>query len=428
MSLLKRSAKKGQAMMIAAIFFLIISLIFVVGVMGPILTDMNIAETLVLSKGSYYASEAGMEDVIFRLKQGYAVSSIETVTINDVTASTTVTDISGSKQVDSIGNQYEYYRKARTTLTTGSGAAFHYGVQAGAGGVELNNSSFISGNLFSDGPITGSGNLIKGDAISTGVNGLIDNIHATGSAYARTIQDSTVDKNAYYQIISGTTVGGTSYPGSVNQATGTMPIPDSQIEEWKDAALAGGVINSPCPYNISSAVTLGPKKINCDLNVSGSGVLTLAGPLWVAGNISISNTSDVRIQSSLGAQSVAIIADNPAQPTSGGTINLSNSVEFFGSGSSNSYVLMASMNKSASQGGSVNAISISNSANGALLLYAPYGLVQLSNSVSLREVTAYKIRTSNTAEIIYQTGIANLLFSAGPGGGYTITSWKELEQ
>ena len=41
-------------------------------------------------------------------------------------------------------------------------------------------------------------------------------------------------------------------------------ISDEQIEEWKQVALDGGIISSPCPYKITDAVTIGPKKIACD--------------------------------------------------------------------------------------------------------------------------------------------------------------------
>ena len=70
---------------------------------------------------------------------------------------------------------------------------------------------------------------------------------------------------------------------------------------------------------------------------------------------------------------------------------------------------------------------MSNSVVGQVLLYAAHGRIDLSNSVQLREVTAYKLNLSNSAQVIYQTGVANLLFSSGAGGGYTFGSWKETQ-
>ena len=58
-----------------------------------------------------------------------------------------------------------------------------------------------------------------------------------------------------------------------------------------------------------------------------------------------------------------------------------------------------------------------NSASGDILVYASHGEVHLKNSVSLEEVSAYKIRLSNSAQVIYKTGLANLLFlPARPAG------------
>ena len=51
----------------------------------------------------------------------------------------------------------------------------------------------------------------------------------------------------------------------------------------------------------------------------------------------------------------------------------------------------------------------------------------LSNTISIKEASAYKIQLSNSAKIIYETGLANLLFTSGPSGGYSIESWREQE-
>ena len=139
--------------------------------------------------------------------------------------------------------------------------SFSFGVQAGNGGVFLENSSSVRGNVYSNGPVTGqNNNIVRGTIVSAGPVGLIDGAYATSSGYAHTIQDSTLDGNAYFQTISNTTVGGTQYPGSADQPTTTLPISDELVEEWKAAALLGGTHTTPCPYVISTSVTLGPRK------------------------------------------------------------------------------------------------------------------------------------------------------------------------
>jgi hypothetical protein len=62
-----------------------------------------------------------------------------------------------------------------------------------------------------------------------------------------------------------------------------------------------------------------------------------------------------------------------------------------------------------------------------LLVYAGHGKIVLQNGISLREVTGYRIEAQNSAEIIYESGLANILFTTGPSGGFTLSDWNEVE-
>ena len=277
--------------------------------------------------------------------------------------------------------------------------------------------------------VTGSGgNMILGDVVSAGSSGLVTQINASSSIYARTIGDSLAGGNAYFKNISNTTVLGTSYPGSADQATTSMPISDEVIDQWEADAEVGGVITTPCPYKItgSSVVTLGPVKINCDLEVSNSSTLYLGGMVWVKGNVTLSNSGTIQIAPSIPGRTAAIIADDPANRSAGSTIKISNSTSYLGSGT-NSYVMLVSRNTSAQNGGGVKAIEVSNSVSGKLLVYAPHGEILLQNSASIKEVTAWRTRLQNSATVIYETGLANLIFTSGPSGGYQIGTWGEVE-
>lgn len=297
----------------------------------------------------------------------------------------------------------------------------------------MNNTSSVSGNVYVNGPITGGGNVITGDVVSAGASGLIDNLTVMGTARAHSIKNSTVMQDAYYGCATnaGTcfvnnNVTGTKYPNSPDEPNTALPISEEDLDAWEASAASGGTISNPCPYIITGSVTLGSKKINCDLHVSNNGILTLTGPLWVNGTINFSNSAKIKVSPALGAQSVYIIADKTTNRTSNSYVYLSNTTQFIGSGDPNSYILMISRNNSAATGGGNSAMVISNSVSGNLLLYAPNGRIDISNSVSLKEVTAYKLQINNSAQVVYQSGLANLLFSSGPsGGGYTISGWKE---
>lgn len=423
--------KQGQAMLTMVILFLFISMTIVFGAAVPVLKQVKIAKENYLSKQSYFLAKAGMEDVIYRIETNKQLSSPEVLSLDGQTVSTNVTNTSTGKQITSTGDVGGDIRKIQTNIILGTGVTFHYGIQSGAGGFVLKNSSTVTGNVFSGGPVVGSGNYIYGDVISSGPTGLIDNIHVTGSAYAHTINDSVVDKNAYYVSKSGTTVTGTSYPGSTDQGSSPLPISDDQITEWENDAVAGGIIIDTCDgsgnYSITSNTTIGPAKIDCNLIIKGSGiVVTVAGPIWVVGDITTQTGPTIKMASGLGNLNVPIIADNPSNKTGSGIITIGQSTSFQGSGATGSFVFLISQNNSSEMGGTTDAISMNQGA-AAMVTYASHGQVTLSQSVSLKEVTAYKIVLTQTANVVYDTGLPSVLFSSGPSGGYEITDWTEVE-
>ncbi|MDO8590464.1 MAG: hypothetical protein Q7R65_00615 [bacterium] len=424
---LNPNLQRGQALITAVVFFLIIATTLSMAVLNPVLRQVKQVGDFARTRGSLFTSQSVNEDALYRLRNNMKFVSPSTLSLNGYSATATSTVIVGGIQIDSSGSGFGLIRNIQTHLTSGNGTSFNYGVQVGDGGLILENSSSVSGNVYSNGPITGSGNnLIRGDAVSAKTTGRVSGVHATSSVYANTIQNSTIDKDAYYQTISGSTVGGTSYPGSPDQATSTFPVSDAQIADWESDAAAGGTISSPCPYIIISDTTIGPKKINCDLEISGDPTVTLSGALWVVGSVTIKNTAIMAVSPSLSGKSVAIIADNPANRTTDSKISLENSAVFQGSGAG-SYVLFVSQNNSAEQGGGEKAVNTNNSVDGDLLVYAGHGEIQLQNSINVKEVTAYRIRLKNSAEVIYETGLANLLFTSGPSGGYVFDKWREVQ-
>ena len=422
---LKSKKCGGQAILTAVVFFMFISMIVVSGAYTVSYKESKLSRDFGTSKKSFFMAESGLEDLSYRLIKGKNYNTTEVLSLDGSSATTTVADISGEKELTATGTASKMIRKSKIKLKNNNGVSFHYGVQVGEGGIVMENSSQVVGNVFSNGPIVGlNSNIVKGDAISAGPAGSVNGTHATGTVYAHSISNSDIDKDAYYITISNTIVDGIKYSGSPDQATSSLPITDAMIEDWKTAA-AVSVINSPCPYNISSNAVIGPVKINCNLKISGSPTVTIAGPVWVVGNIEIDNSPIVKLASSLGANSVAVIADNPANRTTSSKIELANSAEFQNSGTEGSYILFISQNNSAQNGGSEKALTAENSISGEVLVYAGHGEVHLKNSISLREVSAYKIRLSNSAQVVYKTGLANLLFTSGPSGGYSIESWRE---
>ncbi|MSU74307.1 hypothetical protein EXS57_00840 [Candidatus Kaiserbacteria bacterium] len=376
-------------------------------------------------------AEAAMDVAAYQINQNPSYSGESNTSFGDGVFSISVSTIdSNTKLITATGtvpnNQNPLSArtiKAKIGLSSDV-VSFHYGVQAGQGGFRLENSSKIIGNVYSGGSVIGtSQNYIYGDVVSSGASGLVYGIHATSSVYAHTIGNAgtatIVDKNAYYTTKTNTTVTGTSYPGSVDQVSVPLPISDEQISEWEGIAAAGGTATcSGGTYKISSgSVSLGPRKIPCDLEISDNAVITVGGHIWVTGNIVLKNSARINMASSLGAESVAIIADKPTDQLTSSKISVENSVVLQNSGIPGSFIFLISQNKSAETGGSVEAISLENSAS-VMVAYAAHGLIPIENSVSLKEVTAYKVLLENTATVTYDTGLPNVVFESGPGGSW----------
>lgn len=430
----KRKMQGGQAVIIAVLFFLTGSFLVVTGVTSPTLKEISKVRTLMESKQSYFVAESGAEDAIYRLSHGLELSNPEVTTFASSTVSVTNADLSLEEiEIIAIGDNNARIRTVRVLIRTGIGATFFYGVQSDVGGIQLDNNSGVLGNAFSNGPIKGEkSNLIDGDAISSGPLGLIDNIHATGTAWAHTINSSIVDKDAHYQVISNSTVAGTEYPGAPDLATGGLPISDSLIEEWEQIAKAGGIITSSDPlcsggiYVLNSDTILGPVKIECDLEVSGnSTLLTLAGNVWVEGNIIFKNSPTITTDLALGAKSVVMITDDPTDRATGSTIEIQNSF-FVDHSFEGSHILLISQNNSNEIGGNNIAIDVKNNAEGDFLVYAGHGEILIQNNATLTEVSGYKIHLKNNSLVLYETGLRNLLFTSGPSGAYVVDSWGEI--
>jgi len=243
------------------------------------------------------------------------------------------------------------------------------------------------------------------------------------------LADTTVDGTARAPAFDDVSAGGSACPNPscivANDPPQGLPISEGIIQEWKDDAAAGGTITGN--YAVSSDVSLGPKKITGDLDLTANNkTLTVTGTIYVQGNMSIGNGSMVRCDPSYASNSCVILND--------GWVHTRNNGIFSGSGSAGSYILLLSA--SACDGASTSppcdtahhnaAIDLHNNADGAIF-YAGHGLINVHNNVTVSELTAYRITLDNNATVTYESGLQNLQFTSGPSGGYEIKHWKETE-
>lgn len=435
MTMLRSTAanyQRGYIVLLALIFAGIFALVGT-ALTGYVTSYDRAERTVVASAQALALAEGALEKAVAQLNANPSYSGEANTALGAGTFTITVATVdSQTKRITATGYIPNSTSPTATKTVkanvgiTNSSIAFHYGIQAGDGGFRMDNSSKVVGNVFSSGSVIGTNqNYIYGDVISSGASGLVYGIHATSSVYAHTIGNSSkstiIDKDAYYATTkTNTTVTGTSYPNSPDQATTSLPISDAQISEWETLAAAGGTATcSSGSYNISSGTaSLGPIKIPCNMNISGSSVVTINGHIWVTGNITVQNSAVMKMAAALGANNVAVIADNPANRLTSSIIKVQNSATFQNSGTAGSFVFLISQNNSAETGGDEEAFELSNSVS-ALVAYAAHGLIPLANSVSLKEVTAYKINLKNTAQVTYDTGLPSAVFQSGPGGSWS---------
>jgi Tfp pilus assembly protein PilX len=262
----------------------------------------------------------------------------------------------------------------------------------------------------------------------------IDKVIVGGSAYANNIKNSTITNEAHYQTIINTTAG-SYHLETQDYEIMAMPISDGNINDWKSTASAGIDLSYLCN---ASGTELNPIVLNTGYMECGSsgfqgdGAMVLNGTVWVKGDITFGTNTAMKLSSSYGERSGVLIADStdPAK----GKITIGNNSPICGTQgytatnppdcnpSNGTYILILSTHT----GYTDNAITIANNSNGAIY-YAHNGMAQVSNGAKVKEVTAKKLLLKQNAEVTYEQGLANANFSNGPGGGWVINSWNEIE-
>ncbi len=280
-----------------------------------------------------------------------------------------------------------------------------------AGGYTSGNGKY-SANWNANTPVWNDvGGDLNFQAWMGGVVTSLSGVTVNGTARANTMTGCTVLGDAHYATTNTCAVGGATYSGQPDSAPQAMPISSAQISNWKQTAEAGGVITGN--YTISTGTTtLGPIKIVGNLTVNST--LNLTGPVWVEGDITFDNSAILTIDPSLGGTGTVLLADNPANMTGSGYINLLNNVTLSGNGNAGSFPLVISTKSSGT------AINLSNNVSGGIF-YSANGVIDVSNNVTAQQLTGYSISLSNNAIINYTSGLASAGFSNGPGGSWQFT-------
>lgn len=269
-----------------------------------------------------------------------------------------------------------------------------------------------------------------------------------GNVLAHTIDNSTIAKHACYNSLLNTvranagasTCAAGAYVNDCNSGfpadaapychvtdPAYLPTPpefviqDAEITDYEDQAVnLGGTFTCPSsPHNLSG--NIGPRKIICDKVIINSNV-TLTGGLWIDGNLEISGNPIIRLDPAYGSNDGYIIVDRRNDRVNFGSIDIQNN-PYIQDIAGDAYIMLLATNKNLTETNNAQgypyAMNLRNSPLGKIILYAPYGVVNIENSAAFKEVTAHKIIMRNSSHIDYETGLASTIFTSGPGAAWT---------
>lgn len=367
---------KGQVMIISIIFLAVV-LILSSSLFANVTHFVNFGSKSILKEQTNSLAEAGIERALWQLNQTAGAYTGETSTaLGEGTFTTTIQNKTGNlKTITATGYiPNSANAKAKRTIKldaeiTTSTISFNYAVQVGDGGLVMQNSSTIVGNVYALAPINGvRANSITGEAWSTS-----------------TITPSNI---AAVSI----------HPNQTNPP----PMPTVDYDYFKTGAENGGTVNCTGTLNISGSI--GPKKyVGCNITISADA--TINGVIYIeGGNLEISGPqTDLDVSDSLGSYGTAIIATGTAY------ITQANVNPNFGGG----YLMVVSRSTSSS------AMTLDSHGANALFV-ALEGRIVLSNNTDANAVIAKTMLTQNSAIITYQAGLASAQFTTGPGGSWQL--------
>lgn len=241
------------------------------------------------------------------------------------------------------------------------------------------------------------------------------NAHIFGNAYANTLEDLNIGKDAYYQVENNITVSGSNcnnnthcHPNSTDPVSQVMPLSDTNIEQWKLLAENNGVQTgdiTTCPSSLPSAKYIG------NVSLPGNCTVTVDSPIWITGTLSLSNSDTIKLNPDFKAASGALITD--------GQVTIDTGNKILGSGTAGSYLMLISNFNSRDDPVKRVAINFTNNGNSGIV-YSNLGTVNITNNNTLTEVTAWKLTLGNNVIVEYDQGLAGAFFSSGPSGSFSL--------
>ncbi|MES2985929.1 MAG: choice-of-anchor R domain-containing protein [Patescibacteria group bacterium] len=180
------SQNKGAAVMIVVLFFVILSTTLLVGVSTPIVQQIENSTDFLASKKGYNVADIQAENALYRFNKGKNDAPAD-LSILGSEAIGILTDVNGEKQISVQGVLGEFQRFVTARFRQDTGVAFNYGLQVGTGGLQMSGSSYIVGNVYSNGDIIGNGGsgwyttYVTGSAVAATISNPVAHVQNVGS-------------------------------------------------------------------------------------------------------------------------------------------------------------------------------------------------------------------------------------------------------
>lgn len=378
-NLLLSSANRGQAALLAVIFFVALTLAMLGGFSALAFAELRAARVAERSKQSYVFAEGALEDALYRVRSGMQVAETLTYADGVLRATSAVTDTIDGKLVVVIAAQPLAERSVAAALSPPVPTVFNYASQVGDFGLEMFSSTVINGNVFTNGNILGfSNSRINGDAMAAG----------------------TISSPA--PIITGAR--------SEKVAAVALPVIDTAYWEAQ-ANINNNPINGDAQYNGGSH-TLGPRRINGNLTLNDGAQLTITGPLYITGDLSLGSNTVIGLDASFASSSKVALVE--------GTINFDINASAVATGASPpGYLILVSLR-------SGDAIELNANTQVAAIPYAPNGWVSMNSNSNTTAIAGRGIRLNSNARLNYDLGLLNVPLHQGTTPeNWIIGQWGE---
>lgn len=156
--------EKGQAFLAAVLLILFAMLTLITLASALALRSARISEIDFKSKRSYFLSESGVEDAVYRLKRGKNLPASYVLSLYGANTTITVSDTGfGLKDISSAADLANLHRSSKVAMRQWVDVSFPYGLQVGYLGLDMEDKSGVLGSVYSNGSVTG-----KNQASTTG--------------------------------------------------------------------------------------------------------------------------------------------------------------------------------------------------------------------------------------------------------------------